>query len=249
MNFAIAIATGKPFAGFQIHHAERVLLLSAEGGMYPNRERLQKMCAAIGVTDAPIAVSFCARLNLNHDIDLDYLRENIADFHPRVLMIDPLIRFHDSDENSSTDMAMFFTRLRGLMEQFGMACMLVTHTGKDQSREIRGSSAIMGECDAALSMKTDGDESTIRFDMRFVNTPDDVTLRFNTDTLWFEEANLSPVVKCLIQSGSEMEKLELVKMLKVQSGIEKSQAYECIKRAEASGQIQLANGKYRVSMN
>src|ERR1035437_10645531 len=44
-NFGIALAAGGTFGGFIIPETKnRVLILSAEGGYYPNKERIQKMC-------------------------------------------------------------------------------------------------------------------------------------------------------------------------------------------------------------
>ena len=42
MNFGLAIAKGEGFAGFTVKNPNKVLLLSAEGGYYPTRERIKK---------------------------------------------------------------------------------------------------------------------------------------------------------------------------------------------------------------
>ena len=44
-NLALAIASGKSFANFEITKPKKVLYFLAEGGYYPNRDRLQKMGA------------------------------------------------------------------------------------------------------------------------------------------------------------------------------------------------------------
>ena len=44
-NLALAIAAGKSFANFEITEPKKVLYFLAEGGYYPNRDRLQKLGA------------------------------------------------------------------------------------------------------------------------------------------------------------------------------------------------------------
>ena len=46
-NLAIAIASGQDFAGFKVPEAKKVMYLLAEGGYYPNRDRLKKMAPNI----------------------------------------------------------------------------------------------------------------------------------------------------------------------------------------------------------
>ena len=42
-NFAISIISGEGFAGFNIPESKKVLYFLAEGGYYPNRERMKVM--------------------------------------------------------------------------------------------------------------------------------------------------------------------------------------------------------------
>ena len=50
-NLGVAIASGIEFAGFKVIDKHRVLILSAEGGYYPNRERIQRMVNNIAKED------------------------------------------------------------------------------------------------------------------------------------------------------------------------------------------------------
>ena len=51
LNMAVAIASGTDFAGFKIVDKHRVLFLSAEGGYFPNRDRIQTIARNIDSED------------------------------------------------------------------------------------------------------------------------------------------------------------------------------------------------------
>ena len=50
-NLGVAIASGIEFAGFKVIDKHRVLILSAEGGYYPNRDRIQRMVKNIEIKE------------------------------------------------------------------------------------------------------------------------------------------------------------------------------------------------------
>ncbi|MDR3666753.1 MAG: AAA family ATPase [Ignavibacteriaceae bacterium] len=118
-NLALAIAAGKSFACFEIPKPKRVLLLSAEGGDYSNSQRLGKMYEHIhGIGDLNkslennLSISFLPKLWINDTSDRRKLMDKIEEINPDVLILDPLIRFHDADENSAKEMSEVFSCLR-----------------------------------------------------------------------------------------------------------------------------------------
>jgi len=204
MNFAIAIAKGEGFAGFTVQSSNKVLLLSAEGGYYPTRERIKKLA---GKEEESVLknISLAKYVNLSIDDDDDYraLKNMIEYTDAKVVIIDPLIRFHSQEENSSMAMNIVFRRFRELNNDLGVSLIIIHHTGKILSKGGRGSSLIRGEYDSAITLKNNGDKHKIYFDMRHVETPSPRIVSFNKDTFWFEAStDNDKVVEYLTENGS-----------------------------------------------
>jgi len=244
-NFAIALAEGGTFGGFKISNKKnRVLIFSAEGGYYPNRERIQKMCQVFDAErrkklDVNIDICFDPRIKLEDDYDYDSLREKIKEFKPNVIIFDPFVKFHQLDENSSRDMGIVLGRLRCLIEDFNISIILVHHQGKDSSHGARGSSAILGEYDSCITLSYDcnDDKNRIDFDLRHSISPESRSLIFNQENFWFYE-DISPIV-LLINEHGPMNKQNLVELCIKKELYKSSGAYKAIDRAVLKGQIKL----------
>lgn len=77
----------------------------------------------------------------------------------RLIVIDTLARTlaaTGNDENSATDTGLLIEQCNEIQRRCGVAVLAVAHSGKDQSRAIRGSSAVLGGADTVLAM-TGGD--------------------------------------------------------------------------------------------
>ncbi len=72
--------------------------------------------------------------------------------NPRLLIIDPLIKFHALNENDNNEMHQFFERLIRLARELSIAILVVHHTGKaaitngmgGEQEAVRGASSITG---------------------------------------------------------------------------------------------------------
>lgn len=75
---------------------------------------------------------------------------------PRLIVIDTLARtFGGGDENDASEMSQFIGTIGALQDQFGCAVMAIHHSGKDESRGMRGSSALLGAADVVLFLSRD----------------------------------------------------------------------------------------------
>tara|TARA_B100000315_G_scaffold181489_1_gene170358 strand:+ start:528 stop:1433 length:906 start_codon:yes stop_codon:yes gene_type:complete len=223
-NLATAMINGNDFGGFKINGKHKVMFLSAEGGYYPNRKRLRRITKGIDKhTLSNAYFSHNPMIYLDNDEHHGEMIEMLFDLEIDVLIIDPLIRFHRQDENSSTAMSEVMTNIRRLIYYAGVSIILVHHTGKQVNRGGRGSSVISGEYDSAIYMHKKWDSIELSFDTRHVETPQNVNLRFNPDTFWFEETTAAvtprenPVITYLEKKGPIKQK-ELVKQME-NSGI------------------------------
>lgn len=235
-NLAISLAHGRSFAGFKIEGPQRVMLISAEGGRTPNKKRLQQMWhswPSPQIASGRFHGTFAWTQPLDSQEGENELREALACYTPDVLILDPLVRFHQGEENSATDMGRFFRLLRGLMKEFHFAVILIHHAGKNPDQGARGSSAIQAEYDSAIQMKRTKDLVELVFDLRHEDTPPHRKLRFNTKTLWFESVNEGGVVQVARESASPMTRKDFAEKLR-KEGLagSRSNAYRMISDAE-----------------
>lgn len=204
-NLGLALTMGKSFAGFNIDSKHKVLMFSAEGGYYPNRDRFHKMCKGLELPEFEnFHISFDSRLKIENNKDYDEIQERIIELESEVLIMDPFIKFHSKDENSAQEMSYILERLRCLIEDYSISLILVHHQGKEPNAGARGSSTILGEYGSCITTKkVGGDESLkhqIEFDLRHSITPEPRSLIFNAETNWFE-LDISPTESILSRFG------------------------------------------------
>lgn len=78
------------------------------------------------------------------------------------IVIDTLARtFGGADENNQKDMNAFVSAVDALREATGAHVMIVHHSGKDDSKGARGSSVLLGACDAEFEVRKKGNDELI----------------------------------------------------------------------------------------
>ena len=239
-NIALAIASGKSFANFEINKSKKVLYFLAEGGYFPNRERLQKM--GVGFSEKHMKnfmLSLCSYAPINQDNDFSMIYNLIKDSGAEVVVIDPLIKFHDVDENSASQLSDVFGRIREIIYELKVSIILVHHTGKVESRGGRGSSALVGEYDSCITIRINKDSpnsSNLSYYTRHTESPISNQIHFNTDTFWFESDE--GLLKLLKEHGGSMLKKDFL------SSYDKpiSTAYRYIDKAKKAGKIKEEEG-------
>ena len=151
-----------------------------------------------------------------------------------------MIKFHDVDENSASQMSDVLGKIRTMMAELKLSVILVHHTGKVASRGGRGSSVIVGDYDSCIEIcKSDNSNVSLKFDMRHVETPPTKKIRFNPDTFWFE--NESGIVELIESAGGDILKKDFLKSY----GKPIKTAYRHIDNAVKSGLIE-KDGKHLV---
>ena len=237
-NLALAIASGKSFACFPIPNPKKVLVLSAEGGFDPNSQRLKKMVTHFqGVTSEYFNIQFNSNFLLNNPSDYTALCGIITEKGINVLVIDPFIKFHDVEENGSTEIMKVLRPIRNMIEELNISVILVHHFGKNASAGARGSSAISGEYDSAIEISKNKKGVKLSYDMRHVETPDDDYLVLNKQILLFGLLQGEDVItQHFSQPGLSMSKSEMKKYLVDQEICKSvSSAYRFIKKEIDNG--------------
>ena len=249
LNFAVAMARGEGFAGFTVNGKKKVLLLSAEGGYYPARERI-KQITQDEVDEVLESIFTLKYVNLSVDDNENYeeLTQMIRATSPDVVIIDPLIKFHSQDENSSAGMSIVFRCFRELIEDFGISIIVVHHTGKNIYLGGRGSSFMTGEYDSCITIAKPNTGSThkLKFDMRHVETPESRNIQFNTESLWFEEDSSNDLVAEYLAENGSKTKTEVVTDWTSSKTFSRSYCYKMIDKSLKAGNIVEADGLLQV---
>lgn len=174
LDIALSVASGTPCLGhFEVEHKGPALVYLAEDAAPMVRERIQGICDSryldIGNLDFHIIDAPSLRLDL--DSDRNKLVNSIEILRPRLLLLDPLVRLHRADENSSADISALLGFLRELQRRFRMSVILVHHMSKKHRAQLgqalRGSGDLhaFGDCNAYLVRKQD--KLTLSMEHRF----------------------------------------------------------------------------------
>ena len=153
LDLALSIAQGKKLFGELETQQANILIVDEESQDYGLYERFRKFNAPkdlpiwwfsrLGhkVTDEGYIESIVSRC-VKHDIGL--------------VMFDSLTRMHDSEENSSKEMAKVMDAFKKLTD-YGIAVLILHHTKKDinssPENAIRGSSEIFAAPDSHIAMR------------------------------------------------------------------------------------------------
>lgn len=82
--------------------------------------------------------------------------------HPRLLILDPLIKFHTLDENNNSEMEQFMSLMVQIATELGVAILLTHHVGKSAvlngqsttQQSARGASAIIDQARWQVALNT-----------------------------------------------------------------------------------------------
>lgn len=146
LSLAVAVAGGLPCLGrFAVKNPGRVLLFAAEDPPHIVRARLDAIALAHGVQLADLDIQVITRDILRLDLEQDYalLLAAIQKLSPRLLILDPFVRLHQVDENSSAEVAPILGRLRAVQRNHHAAVILVHHARKDAGN-VRAGQALRG---------------------------------------------------------------------------------------------------------
>ena len=166
LNVALHVAAGLPWAGCRTR-AGGVVYVAAEGGSN-FRNRVVAAKRDLGLSDVPFwLVTKAPRLGgpgFKSEVDelVAAIRRQKAS--PKLIILDTLSRsVEELNESSSQDVMTFVRDAEELSAAFGALVMPIHHTGKDESKGMRGSSALHGSADAewAVSRRTDGKGCTL----------------------------------------------------------------------------------------
>ncbi len=176
IDIAMSVAYGRSWHGNPVKQGA-VLYIAGEGvgGL---GKRVKAWQQHVGIeADAPMYVLPMA-VHMTEQEDVEKLLRTIDSLGQQftLCVVDTVARSLLGDENSSSDMGMFVSACNAVQRHINGAVVGVHHAGKDASRGMRGSTALLGAVDAALRVKKDEDSFTVHCEKQKDAEPfDDMT--------------------------------------------------------------------------
>jgi len=184
LELAVAVASGSPCLGrFDVDTPGPVLAYLAEDALPAVRDRVDQLCQHRGLTlhglDLHIITAPSLRLDLEDDRGA--LDQTLAHLQPKLLLLDPLIRLHRLDENSSAEISGLLGFLRQLNRRHNLAIALVHHMAKrtchDLGQALRGSSDLFAWIDSACYLVRRSEQLRLTVQHRAAPAPEPMLLR------------------------------------------------------------------------
>lgn len=184
LELALAIASGQPcFGRFPVLDRGHVLVYCVEDGKQRVRDRVEGLCAARGVDFDRLAIGWIdsTDLALDRPSDQARLHATVERNRAKAIVLDPLVRLHLGDENSSQDVSRLLRYLRTLQQRHGTAVILVHHTRKAAAAEhgqaLRGSGDVHAWGDSNLYLNKTKEHWTLSAEHRSHPSLADLHLR------------------------------------------------------------------------
>lgn len=189
LEMAVAVASGAPcLRRFPVPHPGPVLLYCAEDALHIVRARLEGICHASGLSlrSVPLHVITAASLRLDLASDQQRLLQTLDSLRPTLLVLDPFVRLHRIDENSSGEVAPVLAYLRELQRRFELSLVLVHHAKKGGSRlragqALRGSSEFHAWGDSNLYLRRADQTLTLTTEHRAAPSGSPMALTLHSD--------------------------------------------------------------------
>jgi|GEM_PF-1837734 len=197
LQMAVSLATGREFLGLEVPKKVRVLFVNLEIKPGAFHRRVSNMAIALGVE----ASSLAGQLLVLNARGMGYsgaalifeIEQALQSFHEQgspvdVVVIDPLYKVADGDENKASDMKPILAAFDRLTAVSGAAVLYSHHDAKGSpgDRDIRdrgaGSGVLGRDYDAAMTLtphSSDDDATVLEFLCRNFISPDPKTIRFD----------------------------------------------------------------------
>ena len=188
LDIAVSVASGTPCLGrFKTITPGRALVFMAEDNIAAVRLRIANIAEARGVDidNLDLHLITSPTLHLDDNGDQSKLDATIARLNPRVVLLDPLVRFHRLDENNAREISGLLGFIRALQRNHGTAIIITHHATKRGSRRpgqaLRGSGDIHAFGDSNLYVSRHGDDIELTMEHRSAAASDPLRLRLLTE--------------------------------------------------------------------
>ena len=153
LDMAISVASGTDCLGRYATQRGKVLYVPGEGRPERLRSRIEGIAQARGVEIDGLnlfVMEQANRLVLDNQAAQNRFEATLEKFKPDLVIIDPLRRLFDGDENASAAISPVLNFLTAMQQKYACAILVVHHTRKDSAggatdgQSLRGSSDLYG---------------------------------------------------------------------------------------------------------
>jgi len=191
------LISGTDFLGYKITRPLKVLYMQAELREKRLMERLSPTYAQVAEEFKDNLCIWSTRGIILFNEHLALIEREVGLRKPDILIIDPMLNFHNFNESNSQEMAEFFRMLDRIKETYDIAIIMAHHFRKaSQDKDahvsllesIRGSSALRGWAVTTIAMegRTESEFRKLEFEMRNSDEPIVRTIKYNKDTKDFD---------------------------------------------------------------
>jgi len=183
LELAVAVASNTPCLGrFEVDQPGPVLVYLAEDSLGQLRRRVEGLCRARRLSLGALDLHVVTAPSLRLDVEADQARldATLTALRPKLVLLDPLVRMHRLDENSSADISGLLGLLRQMQRQHATAIVLVHHMSKrsraQPGQALRGSSDLHAWSDSAAYLGRRRDRLRLTLEHRCAPAPEPLTL-------------------------------------------------------------------------
>jgi len=188
LDLAVSVASGTPCLDrFDVERRGPALVFLAEDSLPHVRRRIEGLCRhrRLAIDELDLHVITAASLRLDLEADQCRLDATLAEFHPALLLLDPLVRMHRLDENSAADVSGLLGLLRHMQRQHRVAIAVVHHMSKRSRAQLgqalRGSTDLHAWSDSAAYLVRRHNRLRLGLEHRCAPAPDPFDIELATD--------------------------------------------------------------------
>ena len=189
LEIVIAVASGAPCLGaFEVEDPGPVLVYMAEDAAPVVKARLAGICRHRGreLGELPIHLIVAPALRLDRTHDQTRLRDAVAKYTPRLLVLDPFVRLHRIDENDAGQVSALLGYLREVQRAHDVAVLVVHHARKNGAagqpgQSLRGSGDFFAWADSLLYLRRSRGELRLTVEHRGAPAPEPLGLALAGD--------------------------------------------------------------------
>lgn len=248
LNKAICLSAGISWFGLEIPNAVKVLYFIAEGGYFSIQSRIRTMAQNMEIQpkDGLLIIAPIKPFKITDPNDFQLIESMIDKILPDVIFFDPLVKIHNSDENSNNEMEEVMNQLRSLITSKNRSIIIVHHTNK--GGDSRGASAIEGDVDSSLQISWMNNTKGIRkiefTKMRHQEIPKPFYIELDPSILWFNQVDSdnrfyeNSIIDIVTSTGIEgILSKDLVEKLAEEFNVGRKTPYRWIKRLAENGSL------------
>ena len=184
LEIASGVASGSLCLGvFEVGDVGPVLMYMAEDAAPVVKERLAGICRHRGIdlAELPVHLITAPALRLDRAHDQGRLRDAVARYAPRLLVLDPFVRLHRIDENDAGQVSALLGYLRELQRAHDVAVLVVHHARKNGAagqpgQSLRGSGDFFAWADSLLYVRRHRAELRLTVEHRGAPAPEPLGL-------------------------------------------------------------------------